>query len=69
MSDLIEALRQNVRKLDPDGQAGFEGLMATVLSAVTGRTFVLASSGTQRGRDGQSVLDDGEIAFEAQALQ
>lgn len=65
MIDPIQGLRRNIRKLAPEGQEGFEGLMAAVLSAATGRSFVLASSGTQRGRDGQSFQDDGEILFEA----
>src|SRR4051794_38798940 len=65
MSDLIEDFRQNIRKLKPDGDDGFEGLIATVLSDLTGRTFALASAGSQRGMDGQSGLDSGAIVFEA----
>jgi hypothetical protein len=65
MSDLIEELRQNVRKLDADGPEGFEGLVATVLTAVTGRSFSIARAGTQHGRDGQSTLDGGSVVFEA----
>lgn len=65
MSDLIEDFRQNVRKLKPDGDDGFEGLMAAVLSDLTNRSFALASAGSQHGRDGQSALDGGTIVFEA----
>ena len=62
---LFEALRDNIRKLKPTEVDGFEGLMAEVLSALTSCNFVLASAGTQGGRDGQSAFDRGEILFEA----
>jgi hypothetical protein len=65
VSDLIEDLRQNIRKLKPDGDDGFEGLMAQVLSDLTKRSFALASAGSQHGKDGQSALDGGAIVFEA----
>jgi hypothetical protein len=65
MSDLIEDFRQNLRKLRPDGDNGFEGLVAAVLGDLTKRSFALASAGSQRGKDGQSSLDDGAIVFEA----
>ena len=65
MPDLIESFRQNIRKLKPDGDDGFEGLMAAVLSELTKRSFALASSGSQHGKDGQSALDGGVIVFEA----
>lgn len=65
MPNLIEDFRQNIRKLKPDGDEGFEGLIAAVLSDLTKRSFVLASAGSQHGRDGQSALDGGTIVFEA----
>ena len=65
MSDLIEDFRQNIRKLRPDGEEGFEGLMAAVLSGLTKRSFALASAGSQHGKDGQSALDGGTVVFEA----
>jgi hypothetical protein len=65
MSDLIEDFRQNIRKLKPDGDDGFEGLMTAVLSDLTKRSFALASAGSQHGKDGQSSLDGGAIVFEA----
>jgi hypothetical protein len=65
MPDLIEDFRQNIRKLKPDGDDGFEGLMAAVLSDLTKRSFALASAGSQHGKDGRSVLDGGTIVFEA----
>ncbi|SFK19167.1 hypothetical protein [Bradyrhizobium sp. Gha] len=65
----IDDLRETVRKLDATGPNGFEGLMAAVLTELTGRTFALASSGSQRGKDGQSVLDDGAISFEGKLYE
>jgi len=65
MSDPIEDLRQNIRQLKPDGNNGFEGLIAAVLSDLTKRSFAIASAGSQHGRDGQSALDGGAIVFEA----
>jgi hypothetical protein len=65
MTAPIEGLRENVRKLKPDGDDGFEGLMAAVLTDLTRRSFAIASSGSQRGRDGQSALDRGVVLFEA----
>ncbi|WP_321867130.1 hypothetical protein [Paraburkholderia tropica] len=65
MSGLLEQLRQSLRSMKPDGENGFEGLIAAVLSDLTGRSFALASAGSQHGRDGQSALDGGVILFEA----
>jgi hypothetical protein len=65
MSGLFDGLRQNIRRLKADGDDGFEGLMAAVLTDVTCRSFAIASSGSQRGRDGQSALDEGVVVFEA----
>lgn len=64
MADPIEELRQNTRRLKPDGADGFEGLLAAVLTDLTGRSFALASAGSQRGKDGQSALDNNAIVFE-----
>lgn len=65
----IGNLRDTVRKLEPTGSNGFEGLIAAVLTELTGRTFALASSGSQRGKDGQSVLDEGAISFEGKLYE
>ncbi|PKA43187.1 hypothetical protein CWR43_14155 [Rhizobium sullae] len=51
--------------LNPSGPTGFEGLVAVLLSGLLGQPFRLASSGSQRGRDGDSAFDRGEIYFEA----
>src|SRR3546814_3697369 len=65
-SDLhLANLRSALLKLEPAGAAGFEGLLAAVLSQVCGQPFRLASSGTQRGRDGDSAFDAGATYFEA----
>jgi hypothetical protein len=65
----INDLRVTLRKLKPTGPDGFEGLMAAVLTDLTKRTFALASSGSQRGKDGQSVLNNGAIAFEGKLYE
>ncbi|KGW09357.1 hypothetical protein X882_562 [Burkholderia pseudomallei MSHR4303] len=65
MVDHLESLRQSIRQLKPEGPEGFEGLVAAVLTDLAGRSFAIASSGSQHGRDGQSALDGGAILFEA----
>jgi hypothetical protein len=61
----IEELREIVRELEPSGPDGFEGLLAAVLTEILKVLFVLAKSGSQRGRDGDSSLSDQAIKFEA----
>jgi hypothetical protein len=61
----IDELRKIVRQLKPTGDDGFEGLLAAVLTEVLGIIFVLAKSGSQRGRDGDSSLSNQAIKFEA----
>ena len=46
-SDLLNALR----RLDPTGPSGFEGLIARLLTRLTGSAFYVAKSGRQDGRD------------------
>ena len=60
----FDDLRDLVRKLDPTGPDGFEGLMAAVLTDITKTSFGMANAGSQRGKDGQSILNDGAISFE-----
>ncbi|WP_146618790.1 hypothetical protein [Rhodoplanes elegans] len=60
-----DQLRAALLLLDPSGPNGFEGLLGVVLGHVTGQTFRLARSGSQRGRDGESAFDSGETYFEA----
>ena len=47
----FDDLRDLVRKLDPTGPDGFEGLMAAVLTDITKTSFGLANSGSQRGKE------------------
>ena len=58
-------LKRALLKLPPTGSDGFEGLLAAVLTMACGQPFRLASSGTQRGRDGDSAFDAGATYFEA----
>ena len=58
---LIDALRQ----LHSTGSKGFEGLIAQLLEALTGRHFRLAHSGPQSGRDmSSSQLNSNVIVVE-----
>ncbi|RBP46025.1 hypothetical protein DES53_102411 [Roseimicrobium gellanilyticum] len=52
-SDLRQALTDH---LDPSGQHGFEGLMARLLAAETGKPFYLARSGDQPTGDAYSPM-------------
>ncbi len=65
----LDDLRLAIRELDATGETGFEGFVATVLQAIIGQPFRLASSGTQRGRDGNSAFDQGATYFEAKRYQ
>ena len=61
----LETLKHAILKLDATKEDGFEGFIAALLNEVTGQPFRIASSGTQRGRDGESEFDEGAIYFEA----
>jgi hypothetical protein len=65
----LKALKNILHTLKDSGADGFEGLLASVLSEVCGQPFHLASSGSQRGRDGDSAFDDGATYFEAKLYQ
>jgi hypothetical protein len=58
-------LREQLLKLEPAGQNGFEGLIATALADLTGLTFRLAKSGSQFGRDASTPRARFAIAMEA----
>jgi hypothetical protein len=60
-----EYLRSALLALPPSGSKGFEGLLGVILGRLTGQSFRLASSGGQRGRDGDSAFDGGATYFEA----
>ena len=54
-----------LRKLNPSGSDGFEGLIAQLLAALTGRRFLLAKPGYQAGRDmSTGLLGANRIAVE-----
>lgn len=57
MNNLIEQLR----KIAPAGKNGFEGLIAQLLENLTGKSFHLARSGSQSGRDMRSDCHGGSI--------
>src|ERR1700709_2645664 len=61
----LAALKAALLTLHHSGSDGFEGLLAAVLSEVCGQPFRVASSGSQRGRDGDSAFDEGATYFEA----
>src|ERR1700730_16014709 len=61
----LAALKAALKTLKDSGPTGFEGLLAVVLSETCGQPFRVASSGSQRGRDGDSAFDEGATYFEA----
>lgn len=61
----LEFLRAELLKLKPSGPTGFEGLLATCLSSLTGLVLRLAKSGSQFGRDASSPVSGFAIAMEA----
>ena len=61
----LASLKSALFKLPPTGSDGFEGLLVAVLTMACGQPFRLASSGSQRGRDGDSAFDAGATYFEA----
>jgi hypothetical protein len=65
----LQALKEALHTLKDTGADGFEGLLAAVLSDICGQPFRLASSGSQRGRDGDSAFDAGATYFEAKLYQ
>ena len=48
-------LASRLHKLNPVGPRGFEGLMASILSELTGQAFYVAKSGSQGGSDVRST--------------
>lgn len=65
IKDHLTRLKAALLDLEPTGEKRFEGLIAAVLSEIAGQPFRLASSGSQRGRDGDSASDAGATYFEA----
>lgn len=65
----LKNLRCALLKLRPTGSTGFEGFLEAVLTEACGQPFRLASSGSQRGRDGDSAFDAGATYFEAKRFR
>lgn len=60
------ALERFLHALPHVGYDGFEGLVAALLEAETGRRFRLQKSGSQHGMDGEADHDGGAVlSFEA----
>jgi len=65
LSKHVGHLRDALLSLEPAGPAGFEGLLACVLSKASGQDFRLAKSGLQNGKDGAtSSTASNHISFE-----
>jgi hypothetical protein len=60
----LEELRSMLLDLEPTGEAGFEGLVATVLARMTNLVIRLAKSGSQFGRDASSLPGPFAVAME-----
>ena len=60
----MEALKSFLLGLRATGGDGFEGLMAKVLTDITGISFRLAASGSQFGSDGSAVREEDGVSFE-----
>jgi len=56
MPDAFSLIKER-RKLAPTGADGFEGLIAHLLSRLTGYRFLLSASGRQEGRDMRAPTD------------
>ena len=66
MSDLslsLDLLRSVLLQLQASGEAGFEGLVATLIASKTKLQLRLAKSGSQFGRDASSPRDVFAIAM------
>ena len=63
-SSHVESLKTSLLQLSPTGNDGFEGLMATVLTDISGIPFRVAASGAQFGSDGNAASEDDGVYFE-----
>lgn len=61
----IENLKSALLSLSPTGDKGFEGLVGSILTEITGIPFRLAGSGSQFGIDGKPTYEQDNICFEA----
>ena len=60
----LETLKTFLLQSPATGADGFEGLMASILTDVTGIPFRLAASGSQFGSDGSAVREEDGVRFE-----
>lgn len=65
LKDSLEILKATLVRLAATGDDGFEGLMAVILTVITGHPFRLASAGSQGGLDGRTHNGLIDIAYEA----
>ena len=65
----LKVLRSFLLKLRATGDNGFEGLIAKVLTDITGIPFRLAASGSQFGSDGSAVREEDGISFECKRYE
>ena len=65
----LETLKSFLLRLRATGGDGFEGLMASVLTDVTGISFRLAASGSQFGSDGSAVREEDGVSFECKRYE
>ena len=65
----LAALKTFLLQLRPTGADGFEGLMASVLTDITGIPFRLAASGSQFGSDGSAVREEDGVSFECKRYE
>jgi hypothetical protein len=57
-------LRNALLNLPAIGEVGFEGLLATILTDISGVPFRLAGGGSQFGVDGSAMYEDEAVCFE-----
>jgi hypothetical protein len=62
--EYTDDLRNALLKLPPAGAAGFEGLLAVILTEISGVPFRLAASGSQFGLDGKATYESDGVCFE-----
>ena len=65
----LRVLKSFLLELRATGNDGFEGLMARVLTDITGISFRLAASGSQFGRDGSAVREEDGVSFECKRYE
>ncbi|WP_413208402.1 hypothetical protein [Rhodospirillum sp. A1_3_36] len=64
-SSQLDVLKAAITNLDATGFRGFEGLLAKIFSSITDKSFRLAGSGSQHGKDGSTNGSNDIISFEA----